>query len=220
MKNTYGLLHCVKYSEVDVNYKMRLDYAMEHLQDITGLHSTEMQTDSRTIKEKSNAFWVLLRLKLRVHRSPILEQTVRIETFPTFAKGFRFGRDYVISADGESLISGTSEWCTLDCDTHAPRRAESVQYPHSMPHREDRSDAGEMMRIREALTDDDYHHAYRSSFTDIDANKHTNNIAYLRMTLNCFSPDELGATPIRDLQITFLSQTFYGDEIKMYKKTT
>ena len=38
------------------------------------------------------------------------------------------------------------------------------------------------------------------------------------MALNCFTPDEFDALNIEDMQIAFLSQTYFGDEIKIYKK--
>jgi len=220
MNNSYKIDYKVKYSEVDSDYKMRLDHIVTHFQDITGLHSDEMEIDGKTLLEKSNAFWVLTKLKMKIHRLPDFDETVEIETWPTVAKGVRFGRDYRISKDGIPLISGTSDWCTLDFDTRKPRRVDTIHYPHTMPHREDRSDAGEILRIRETVEDADINHKYRSSFVDIDTNKHTNNIAYLRMILNCFSPDEFNELQLDELQVSFLSQTFHGDEITVYKKKT
>lgn len=220
MNNTYKINHQVKYSEVDSNYRMRLDHIATHFQDITGLHSNEMEIDGKTLLERSNAYWVLTKLKMRLHRLPAFEQTVEIETWPTVVKGVRFGRDYRISKDGKPLISCISDWCTLDHDTRKPRRVDTIHYPHTMPHREDRSAAGDFLRMREAVEQRDYHHTYRSSFVDIDTNEHTNNIAYLRMMLNCFSPEEFKGLPLDQLQVSFLSQAFYGDEILIYKKKT
>lgn len=220
MKNTYKIDYTVKYSEVDSGYRMRLDHIVTHFQDITGLHSNEMEIDGKTLLEKSNAFWVLTKLKMKIYRFPNFDKTVEIETWPTVAKGVRFGRDYKISKNGSPLISGTSDWCTLDYDSHKPRRVDTIHYPHTMPHREDRSGAGEYLRIKEEINEADYNHTHRSSFVDIDTNTHTNNVAYLRMILNCFTPDEFEAMKIDEFQINFLSQTFYGDEIKVYKKKT
>lgn len=220
MNNFYQIEYNVKYSEVDSNYLMRLDHVVTHFQDITGLHSNEMEIDGKTLLEKSNAFWVLTRLKMRVHRFPEFEETVQIETWPTMAKGVRFDRDYKISKDGMPLISCISEWCTLDYDTKKPRRVDTIHYPHTMPHRLDRSDAGPIIRFKESVDKTNINHTYRSSFIDIDTNKHTNNIAYLRIILNCFSPDEFAELTIDEIQVSFLSQTFYGDEITIYKKKT
>ena len=40
------------------------------------------------------------------------------------------------------------------------------------------------------------------------------------MVLNCFSPQEFEAMDIDRLQIAFLSQTYFGDQIAVYKKKT
>lgn len=220
MNNTYKMSHAVKYSETDSGYRLRLDHIVTHFQDITGLHSDEMGIDGKALLEKSNAFWVLTKLKLRIHRFPEFGETVQIETWPTVVKGVRFGRDYCISKDGIPLISGSSEWCTLDFDTKRPRRADTICYPHTMQHREDRSDAGEMLRIKETVEEKDLNHTHRSMFVDIDTNGHTNNIAYLRMILNCFTPAEFAELYVREVQVAFLSQTYFGDDITVYRKNT
>ena len=220
MNNTYKLDHRIKYSEADSNYKLRLDHIISHFQDITGLHSNEMGIDGKTMLEKSNAFWVLTKVKLKITALPCFDETVEIETWPLPSKGVRFKRDYAISKDGKRLVSGSSEWCTLDFTDRKPRRVDSVCYPHDMLHREDPSGVGEFLRVKETLDDSDYNHTYRSSFVDIDTNKHTNNIAYLRMILNCFSPEEFEKLEMDEFQIHFLSQTFYGDEVAVYKKKT
>ena len=76
------------------------------------------------------------------------------------------------------------------------------------------------MRIKEEINEADYNHTHRSSFVDIDTNTHTNNVAYLRMILNCFSPKEFNSLSIDEIQVSFISQSFYGDELMIYKKKT
>lgn len=220
MNNTYKTDYKVSYSETDCNYKMRLDHIVTHLQNITGIHSAQMGIDGRSLLENSNAFWVLTRLILRIERLPEMDEMLELETWPTTVKGVRFGRDYNVNKDGQALISACSEWCTLDCETRKPRRADTIAYPHTMAHREDRSAAGDFLRVRETVEEADLNHTHRSAFVDIDTNRHTNNIAYLRMTLNCFSPQEFEQMDIDRLQITFQSQTYHGDEIAVYKKRT
>lgn len=220
MNNEHKINHKIKYSEVDNNYFLRLDHVFTHFQDITGDHSNEMEIDSDTMKRLSNAFWVISRMKIKIHSIPKFEQTVTVETWPTFAKGVRFGRDYTIACDGQPLVSCSSEWCTLDCDTNRPRKVETVHYPHDMPHRTDRSDAGEFLPIAETIDQTDYHHTHKVRFTDIDTNKHANNLSYLRMTLDCFALDELHEDTIDQVQINYAMQTYFGNEIALYKKKT
>lgn len=220
MNNTYKLNQTVSYSEVDSFYKLRLDYIFSHFQSIADLHSKEMGTDGEALLQKSNVFWVLTKMKLKILELPKSGDDLIVETWPLKAKGVRFDRDFKLSNKDKVFVMGSSEWCTLDYTTQNLRRVDSVAYPHDMPFREDRSGAGDMLRIKETVDDTNLHHTYHSSFVDIDTNKHTNNVAYLRMILNCFTPDEFEATKIDEFQINFLSQTFYGEEIKIYKKKT
>lgn len=220
MNNTYTLQHTISYSEVDIFYKLRLDYIFSHFQNIADLHSKEMGTDGEALLQKSNVFWVLTKMKLKILELPKSGDDLIVETWPLKAKGVRFDRDFKLSNKDKVFVMGSSEWCTLDYTTQKLRRVDSVAYPHDMPFREDRSGAGDMLRTKETVNETDLHHTDHSSFVDIDTNKHTNNVAYLRMILNCFSPDEFEAMKIDEFQINFLSQTFYGDEIKIYKKKT
>ncbi len=220
MQNFYKTDYRVKSTEIDSSYKMRIDYIISLFQSITGVHSTELGVDGPTLLEKSNAFWIITKFKLKFNRFPIMDEKLQVETWPTTVKGVRFGRDFLLSKNGEDLIMGTSEWCTLDYTTKEIRRANSVCYPADMPHRTDLSGAGEFIKTKETVCDADYNHTHKSAFIDIDTNKHTNNIAYLRMALNCFSPDEFDKLNIEAVQISFLSQTYFGDEIIIYKKAT
>lgn len=218
MQNFYKTEYKVKSTEIDSNWKMRIDHIVELFQSITGIHSTQMGVDGPTLLKNSNAFWVLTKFKIKIATLPLMEETVLVETWPTFVKGVRFGRDFLMQKDGKTYVMGSSEWCTLDYTTKELRRANSVCYPADMNHRDYLSGAGDFIRVRETVNESDYNHAHRCAFVDIDTNKHTNNIAYLRMALNCFSPDEFEALNVSDVQITFVSQSYYGDEIKVYKK--
>lgn len=220
MNNYYKMQHKVEFSEVDFNYNMRVDHVVSHFQNITGLHSTELEIDATTMKNLSNAFWILSKWKVKIFRMPKFEEVVTIETWPTFAKGVRFGREFTISGDNQLLVACSSEWCTLDCDTKRPRRVDSVHYPHDMPHRKDNSGAGEFLQAQEQVDETHYNHTHNVLFTDIDGNKHTNNIVYIKMMLDCFTVEEFSKINFDEMQIAYVSQTFYGEQIKMYKKQT
>ncbi len=220
MQNFYSCDYTVKSTEIDSNYKMRIDYIVSLFQAITGVHSLEMGIDGKTLLKNSNAIWVLTKFKLKFNRFPLIDEKLTAETWPTAVKGVRFNRDFLLSNQNEPLVMGTSEWCTLDYNTKEIRRINSICYPADMPHRTEPSGAGDFVKVKEGVSENDYSHTYKCAFTDIDTNHHTNNIAYLRMALNTFSPDEFDLLNIDEVQISFLFQSFYGDEIKIYKIKT
>jgi len=221
MNNTYKMSHRVSYSEADLSYRMRPDGILNCFQDITGLHSEELGTDGKTLKEKSNAFWVLSKVKMRLHCFPAFDEEVELCTWPTDVGGVRFGRDFTISTPGgETLVSLSSEWCTLDMENGRLRKAESVCYPHDMPHRADRAQSGEWIKGKEETGDCHLSYIAHPALTDIDTNRHTNNVAYLKMALNSFRPEDYEALALKEVQIHFISQTYWGDSVGIYKKPT
>lgn len=219
MQNYYSLKTQIDYSQVDVNYHYRLDCAVSDFQKITAFHSEEMGVDGKTIAEKSGAFWVLSKLKFKIFDLPVIYDNVVLTTFPTDYSLVRFMRDYNVCANDKTLISGKSEWCTLDSVSKAIRKTNTVCYPFDMEHKKSEAICSDFIRNREEVCESDFNHTHQSLYTDIDSNGHTNNVAYVRMALNCFSPEELG-TNVKEFEIHFLSQTYYKDFVDVYKKAT
>ena len=219
MNNTYTLTALVNYSEVDAFGKMRFDAIASAFQMITGFHSKEMGVDGATTLQKSNAYWVLSRLKFKIFHHPSLYENLEIETFPTTFSAVKFARDYKIHTNGALAVAGVSEWCTLDVETKTIRRTNTICYPFDMEHRTDRSGAGDFLKIKEDISEEHFCYTAKSLFVDIDTNMHTNNVAYVRMALNCFSPREFNAQ-FSEFEIAYLGQTYLGDEIRLYKKKT
>lgn len=89
-----------------------------------------------------------------------------------------------------------------------------------MVHRTDTSGAGDYSRIRDTVTENDFSHSHISRFVDVDPNGHTNNVAYARMVLDTFNPDEFAKINFKEFEIYYISQSYYGDEIRLYRKKT
>ncbi|MBQ3596419.1 MAG: hypothetical protein II988_01240 [Clostridia bacterium] len=218
MENTYSLSKRLEYSQVDWDYNYRLDWIFNDFQSITTFHSQQMGIDGPTMLEKSNAFWVLSKIKIQILSLPKMGDDIQLKTFPTTVTGARFMRDYTISNNGQKVILGTSEWCTLDATTGALRKTNSVCYPHQMQHVDYTSGCSPFSKPRVEITQDNYTHAHTIAYTDIDTNKHANNVSYVRMALNAFSPEELPLTKVSEMETYYISQAYYGQTIKIYKK--
>ena len=220
MNNFLKIKHSVNYSEIDHKNVMRLDALVSEIQKITAFHSKEMGIDGDTTAKKCNAYWVVSKYKLKINSLPHVYDQIEIETWPTTVSTLRFNRDYTVSNEKGVCAVATSEWCTLDMQTNAIRRTNSICYPFDLQHRLESSGAGEFSKKKEQTEKEDFCYSHKVLFVDIDSNQHTNNIAYVRMTLNTFSPEEFDNIKLDEFEIYFLSQTFYGDSIDVYKKKT
>lgn len=219
MQNYYSKDHVVNYSEVDSRYRIRFDQVLSTFQMLTFFHSAEMQVDGPTLAERSRAFWVLARMKFEIRRLPTMGDALTMTTWPTVVTPFRFLRDYRIATqDGEDAIVGTSEWCTLDMDSRTLRKSSTIAYPYDMVHLEERSGCTPFTKLRVKVDESDYYYTHTARFGDMDSNGHTNNVVYMRMVLDAFTPEEFYALPISAVEIEYTTQSYLGDEIAIYKK--
>lgn len=218
MQNYFAHKHTVHYSEVDGKFRLRLDSVLSTFQMLTFFHSTQMQVDAPTLAERCEAFWVLSRMKYEIRRLPTMGDDLLLTTWPTTVTPFRFLRDYTIEgASGESLIVGTSEWCTLDIHSRLLRKSSTIAYPFDMPHWERRSGCAPFLKVRVAVGEENYHHAHTVRFGDLDSNGHTNNVMYMRMALDTFAPEEFFDLPIVGVEMEYTTQSYFGDEVRIYR---
>ena len=219
MQNYFEKQHTVNYTEADGRFGLRLDHILSTFQTLTFFHSAEMEVDAPTLAQRCGAFWVLTRMKYEIRRLPTMGETLTMTTWPTTVSPFRFLRDYSFrDATGACVIAGTSEWCTLDIETRTLRKSSTIAYPYDMPHREERSGCAPFSKVRVALSDGDYHHTHTVRLGDLDSNGHTNNVMYMRMVLDAFTPEEFYSLSIRAVEIEYTTQSYFGDGIAIYKK--
>ena len=214
MKNTYTLTKQINATLVDYENKMRFDTLLSSFQDTAIFHSDEMGVGFVDFIKTSNAIWVLTKVKLHAPKMPTLTENVEFSTYPTDVSLVRFIREFTALGDMGANAVGHSEWCVLDATTKTLRKSSSIVYPHELKHRTD--NVGLVFdNMRYEATN--YAYTYKVKLTDIDCNKHTNNVAYARMALNAFTLDEYDCFNFTTFEIKFMAQSYYGDEIEIYK---
>jgi acyl-ACP thioesterase len=52
-------------------------------------------------------------------------------------------------------------------------------------------------------------------YTDLDINKHVNNTRYIEMILDCYSAELHKNNHLKNLTVSFISESFYNDELEI-----
>ena len=217
MKNKLTINTQAFASQCDKNQTLRHDAILSIFQDLATAHSTVMKVDYKTLKDECNAFWVITKLKFKKVGKIYHNQPVTLETWPIKPDLIRFLRDFhVTSETGE--IHGSSEWCMLDGTTHSIRRLNTVCYPVDLVHEQKRADVSPFIKLNEQTTEQDLSYVYKAVLSDIDMNGHVNNVSYAKMALNAFTVDEFYSLDLNAFEIHFISQSYFGNEISIYKK--
>ncbi|MFW5694698.1 MAG: acyl-[acyl-carrier-protein] thioesterase [Alkalispirochaeta sp.] len=166
-------------------------------------------------EEEATLFWVLHRIRVRFHRRPQWNETVRITTWPSGMERLYALREFYLEGeDGARLVDVSSAWIILDARQRRPVRPQ-----HQLP--SDRIDPERLLDLPlgklpgipaddvAATAPDDCRRLVRPS--DTDRNQHVNNARYVQWMQDA-APAVLHHP---DGVVTFLSETHTGQEYRV-----
>lgn len=217
MKNLHTEYYLPNDNELDFNENISAFDVLKMLQRVTFSHSNKLKLDHKTMLEKSNAFWVITKMKY-ILNSPIkANEKVLLKTWTQPPQTVRFLRDIQIKKSNKILIKAVSEWCCLDYTSKTIRRSNSINYP-DLEMVKMGSNNLNFINPKIQVSEKDYVYTREIKLTDIDLNLHTNNLKYTNIALDAFSVAEIKDKFIKEYEIYFVSQSYEGDRIDVYKK--
>ena len=138
-----------------------------------------------------------------------------MSTWPLKAGALRFGRTFLLEKDKKPIARAFTEWCLLNADTNEVLRSSVL----TMPIDEYLTDKGIEGKFSGAKADAPalvYSHTVRAS--DLDINRHVNNITYIKFALDCFDTKELESIDIKSFEMYYVSQCFEGQTLELYRQ--
>jgi len=164
-------------------------------------------------------FWVLSRAKIEIISLPSLGDEIRIETWPRGLDKIFALRDFLIYDGNNNLVAkATTSWLMIDGKTKRPFRNDVLA--KRLPQIEATPAIEEACGKIETLPNPEFINEVKVGYTDIDINQHLNNVRYIEYILNCFPTDFYKNNSISKLQVNFLSESRYDDQIRLYKAKT
>ncbi len=194
---------------------------LNEFQDATTAHAEILHVDGRTMRDKSNAFWVILKNKIRIYRTPKFLDRLKISTWPNYPGPVRSNRNFIIEDEaGNILVEGRSEWVLLDMDDRTVRRFSTTVYPVEFEHYDAVILPGPFLRMRESIDDTHFIYSKKVMFSDIDIAGHTNNVVYVKLLMNAFDCKFFTSNEVTDFEIDYRHESHEGEMINIYKKET
>lgn len=216
-----NLLHndlVVMPSRCDSNCLLNTHSTLGLFEDIASEHALRLHVDEPTLIKESNAYWVVSRTRIVFDEHPRMFDRVSVETWPLQPESFKFYRCYSIKKDGRTVVAGKTEWLILDLNSHHIRRTDSINYP-KLDHVKDNPLNEPLEKIKETFGEDDFVGEETVRSTDIDMNRHTNNVSYCRMMMNLFSNSFADNHILKEINIEYMAESFENDVLGCYMKT-
>lgn len=217
-EKSYELKRVITSSFADKEMRLSIPAVFDAFQDVAAIHVNYLSLSAQELYDKFNLLWVLSKEKAKIYRLPKQNETVIIKTWPLKPSAVRFVREYsILSEGGEVLICGTSDWCLIDATTRQLKVSSSVPFPTDLI--DERSGAGAFTKP-DLTSEYEYRYTYKVALTDLDFNDHTNNVCYIRLVENAFSPDEFYSMDIDEIETYFYKETRFEDEITVERLKT
>lgn len=221
MKNIYELEMTVDTESVDCENTYSLLGMLGQMQNVISEHTVDLGVNYPNMLAKSNAFWVVLKQKVRIFKQPKWMDRVTIKTYPLPPSLVRCDRECIITdAAGETVAVSVAEWCILDMDTKRPRKVSTSCYPTDLDYIAERLLPERAKRVAYDFAAGDFVYERNIRMTDMDLNYHTNNKAYTRFVLDAFPAEQFRTMTVSEYDINFENQSYEGETIQIYVKET
>ena len=212
----------VAVGDTDFNGQVKPSAVMGYCQDIAAEHATMLGLGYKDLIAEGLA-WVMIRMSLKIFKSPKIGESLVIKTFPEKPKKLDVNRGYYIyNTAGELVISASSKWCVIDTRTHKIGRLDQLFAKYTDSDYIPNEPFDDANRKIGALPDSGavIPAPFIVQVTDLDQNFHMNNARYGDMVLNACGVQTLKENRIARVDLNFMSQLFIGDKYEIYKART
>ena len=196
--------------DVDTNLQCKFSSIVNYLWDIVISQSESLGETSNGLVH--NCAWVLLKYDIKIYEYPKFKDIINVETKVLGVKKFYGLRAYTIrNSEGKILAEVVSVALLIDIEKRRPMRIAPDQYELYGLKGDIKEDVvlDDLIKVE----NEDYTRDYLTRFSDIDSNKHVNNLKYMEMAMDTLPFEILDKYELARLKVLFKKETTYGDTI-------
>ena len=204
----------ITYYDLDFRGKVKLSAILRMVHIAAEVNANDLGLGFETLQPLNISF-VIQRFGLKIARMPAYNETVTIRTWPAeMARGTFIRKGDMHDAEGQKIMEWASLWILFDIGERKiikpqalPKEIEITTgvdvdvKPQKVP------PAGEGVPFHE--------HIHTVRYADVDTNIHMNNSIYGDLIGNAVFTAVEEAPDWKEVQINYLGETQFGDEIKI-----
>lgn len=185
----------------------------QYLIDAATAHANSLNFGySRLIAQ--NCAWILSKVAIEMKAYPRINENFRITTWIVSTNRIYSDRAFLIEDNAGNVIGyAITTWAAIDINARHAANIEKL-FPEGLP------DTGEFPPIKfsrriASIDNPDSKHSYIFRYCDIDCNRHVNSTRYVELILNLFSIDYFDSKIISNIEISYHSEAYYGEQIEI-----
>lgn len=168
---------------------------------------------------KRGEFWLTAHSRVDFFGRAKLMQTLTAKTWPESCgeKSIRCFRSYSLKCGEELVALGRTQWAILGPEQKIVPFGQSG-FPRDFPFTGEAGITDAPMRFRDDFAPEDFVREYTVRPTDIDFGRHMNNVAYIRVVLDCFSAKTIASGTISSIEAHYAAPCLEGETLCVYQK--
>jgi acyl-ACP thioesterase len=188
---------------------------LRYFQEAAFEHANNLGVGYNKLQDE-NVFWVLSGMWLETGILPGFDASVTVKTWPRGINKLYSLRDFQLYHNGQEVAKATSLWLMVDVKTKRIVRPERFMTNISFPtQRVFSDDFSSIEQIKEKRLIEER----RVRYSDLDINRHVNNIRYVEWILDAIS-DLRCEKIISTLKIQYLGEFLENEKILIYCEQT
>ena len=197
--------------QVDVSNNATLVVLCQLMQESAWNHAEHLELGFSHLNRK-NFIWVLCRQLVKMYSFPKWGDVIQVHTWPTAKDKLFCYRDFRISdSAGLVIAEATTTWFVIDLASRKPQRTDS--YFHvDLAQDVEPVFPGKLHKLQPVSLTANIR-PVQVTFGDLDRNEHVNNVRYIDWILNGLPLDYLKTHELKELEVNYLSEAYYNDEI-------
>jgi acyl-ACP thioesterase len=206
--------HVIRSYDVDPQSIARLPVFCRYMQEAAYLHAEHFGLGHPYLISLNQA-WVLARMRIEVERLPHWGETITLRTWPSGRDRLFYYRDFEIKdANGNVLLRASSAWFIIDINKRV-RTIPDWWNTDALPIGPKIFDS-KISRLKSCGCSEGG--SLHVNYGDLDLNGHVSNIRYVEWILNNLPLEFHQSHLIQSLEVNYLAEAVYGQEIAMCEK--
>lgn len=159
--------------------------------------------------------WVLSRMLIEIDNLPRYTQNITVRTWIQDFTGSRSIRNFEVWLDDQVLVRASSLWVVFNIKS---RRADI--FALSTDHMEffrDKTSTKNLVEKIDGNVDFQLLNNYKVKLSDLDIVYHANNVKYMEWCFDAMEPERILNGTIHNLEMNFLKELNYADEVTIMK---
>lgn len=212
---SFSLEFLPRFRESEMDGLIGVKGFVNYFQDIASGYFHQYGKGNDVLPRKYGVAWIYSKYKLKIYGKADYSKNIRLLTWMSKCDPVRVWQEMEIRRGETLLCEGRLESCLVNMKEGKIVKTPYIELPENLV--EDRmTSVGRFERRMKFSEDAAYCYTYTVRYTDLDNNRHMNNLRYVDMFLNAFEPDFYEKNTVTDFELQYVSQAYFGDELRIF----